>query len=55
MTSMAPFVPSGIHVSFLEMIDDVYVFRLETTGRVTKPSLLKYAETGHPPFKALNG
>ncbi len=54
MTSMAPFVPSGIEVSFLEMVDEVFIFKLETTGRVTKPSLLKYAEIGHPPFKALN-
>ncbi len=53
MTSISPFVPSWVHVSFLEKVNNIYVFKLETAGKVTKPSLLKYAETGHAPFKAI--
>ena len=33
--------------------EEIYYFELETSYKIRKPSLLRNAETGHPPFKAL--
>lgn len=46
-------VPIWINVSFVEMEGEIGIFRLETSLRFRKPTLLRNADTGHPPFKAL--
>lgn len=53
MTVHQPFVPIWINVIYLETIDNYALFKLETSLRVRKPSLLRNAETLHPPFKAI--
>ena len=51
---LEPLVPLWINVSFVEVIDDdTAVFRLDCSMRFRKPTLLKNAETGHPPFAIL--
>lgn len=52
LTSFVPFVPIRINVSFQKKEDEIYLFELETSYRIRKPSLLRNVETGHPPFKA---
>lgn len=47
-----PKAPIWINVSFLEMNGEKAVFKLETSMRFRKPTLLRNAETGHAPFKA---
>ncbi|EAD2801188.1 hypothetical protein D3493_12855 [Listeria monocytogenes] len=42
-----------INVSFLEMNGEKAIFKLETSLRFRKPTLLRNAETGHTPFKAI--
>ncbi len=49
----APFVPIWINVSYMELLESVSIFKLETSLRFRKPSLLRNAETGHAPFKAI--
>lgn len=49
-TCRAPFVPIWINISFNRMEGDNYIFNFETSLRCRKPSLLRNAETGHPPF-----
>ena len=49
----SPLVPIWINVSLSEINDTDIIFRLETSLRCRKPSLLRNAETGHPPFKAI--
>ncbi|WP_270573183.1 hypothetical protein [Bacillus glycinifermentans] len=51
--SQTPFVPIWINVSFVEMKEDVAIFKLECSLRFRKPTLLRNAETGHAPFKAI--
>ncbi|MBC2039113.1 hypothetical protein [Listeria marthii] len=46
--------PIWINVSFLEMNGEIAIFKLETSLRFRKPTLLRNAETGHAPFKAIN-
>lgn len=53
LSCKAPFVPIWINVSFLESNATETIFKLETSVRFRKPSLLRNVETGHPPFKAI--
>ncbi|EHJ8857230.1 hypothetical protein KB668_002647 [Listeria monocytogenes] len=48
-----PKAPIWINVSFLEMNGEKAIFKLETSLRFKKPTLLRNAETGHAPFKAI--
>lgn len=49
----SPLVPIWINISLREEDSDKIVFNLETSLRFRKPSLLRNAETGHPPFRAV--
>lgn len=53
LATLSPRVPIWINVSFQEIERRTAIFKLETSVRVRKPSLLRNAETGHPPFKAI--
>lgn len=53
LSCKAPFVPIWINVSFLKSTEKETVFKLETSLRFRKPSLLSNVETGHAPFKAI--
>ncbi|EAH0630560.1 hypothetical protein D3H27_14215, partial [Listeria monocytogenes] len=46
-----PKAPIWINVSFLEMNGEKAIFKLETSLRFRKPTLLRNSETGHAPFK----
>ncbi|EAG8559524.1 hypothetical protein CAX48_03575 [Listeria monocytogenes] len=48
-----PKAPIWINVSFLEMDGEKAIFKLETSLRFRKPTLLRNVETGHAPFKAI--
>ncbi|EKZ1475030.1 hypothetical protein Q9B87_001663 [Listeria monocytogenes] len=48
-----PKAPIWINVSFLEMNGEKAIFKLETSLRFRKPTLLRNSETGHAPFKAI--
>ncbi|HDT9531498.1 TPA: hypothetical protein REC15_001689 [Listeria monocytogenes] len=48
-----PKAPIWINVSFLKMNGEKAIFKLETSLRFRKPTLLRNAETGHAPFKAI--
>lgn len=50
-----PKAPLWINVSFLEIIDEIAIFKLDTSLRFRKPTLLQNIETGHAPFKAVVG
>ena len=49
----SPLVPIWINVSFNRVDEEKIIFNFETSLRFRKPSLLRNAETGHPPFKAI--
>lgn len=49
----SPFVPIWINISLDSIDGEKIIFNFETSLRFRKPSLLKNAETGHPPFKAI--
>lgn len=49
----SPFVPIWINISLNKMDGEKMIFNFETSLRFRKPSLLRNAETGHPPFKAI--
>lgn len=49
----SPFVPIWINVSLNKMDEEKMIFNFETSLRFRKPSLLRNAETGHPPFRAI--
>lgn len=49
----APFVPIWINISRNRKEEDKIIFDFETSLRLRKPSLLRNADTGHPPFKAI--
>ncbi len=49
----SPFVPIWVNISLNRMEGENYIFNFETSLRCRKPSLLRNAETGHPPFKAV--
>ncbi|UAC48796.1 hypothetical protein K6959_02190 [Bacillus aquiflavi] len=53
LCGLQPMVPIWINVSFVEMDGDTAIFKLESSLRFRKPTLLRNAETGHPPFKAI--
>ncbi|EAG9432520.1 hypothetical protein DB724_05445 [Listeria monocytogenes] len=48
-----PKTPIWINVSFLEINGEKAIFKLETSLRFRKPTLLRNVETGHAPFKAI--
>ncbi|KGR85314.1 hypothetical protein [Lysinibacillus odysseyi] len=48
-----PKAPMWINISFMEMQGDVAIFKLETSLRFRKPTLLRNAETGHAPFNVI--
>ncbi|MBC2125763.1 hypothetical protein [Listeria innocua] len=50
---LLPKSPIWINVSFLEMNGEKAIFKLETSLRFRKPTLLRNAETGHTPYKAI--
>ena len=47
-----PLVPIWINISYYGKKEDKLIFNFETSLRFRKPSLLRNADTGHPPFKA---
>lgn len=49
----SPFVPIWINVSLNKMEKEKIIFNFETSLRFRKPSLLRNADTGHAPFKAI--
>ncbi|MBD5462768.1 MAG: hypothetical protein HDR24_06875 [Lachnospiraceae bacterium] len=49
----SPLVPIWINISLNRIDGDIIIFNFETSLRFRKPSLLRNAETGHPPFKAI--
>lgn len=49
----SPFVPIWIEISINKMSENNIVFNFITSLRFRKPSQLRNAETGHPPFKAI--
>lgn len=53
VTCNSPFVPIWINISLNEIKGEKLIFNFETSLRFRKPSLLRNAETGHPPFKAI--
>lgn len=48
-----PFVPIWINISLNRRENEKIIFNFETSLRLRKPSLLRNADTGHAPFKAL--
>ncbi|KJD46343.1 hypothetical protein [Paenibacillus terrae] len=52
-TGLIPLVPIWLNISFEEVKDYVAIFKIQTSLRFRKPSILQNQETGHPPFKAL--
>lgn len=48
-----PRAPIWINISFLELDGDIAIFKLETSLRFRKPTLLRNGETGHAPFKII--
>lgn len=49
----APFVPIWINISLNRKEEGKIIFNFETSLRLRKPSLLRNADTGHAPFKAI--
>ena len=49
----APLVPIWVNISLKNRDKDKYIFNFMTSLRFRKPSLLRNADTGHPPFKAI--
>ncbi len=49
----SPFVPIWINVSLNKIEKEKIIFNFETSLRFRKPSLLRNADTGHAPFKAI--
>ena len=50
---MSPVVPIWINISLKGVEGEKLILNSETSLRFRKPSLLKNAETGHAPFKAI--
>jgi len=48
-----PLVPIWINISLNGKEDGKIIFDFETSLRLRKPSLLRNADTGHAPFKAI--
>ncbi len=49
----SPFVPIWINISLNRKEEGKIIFDFETSLRLRKPSLLRNADTGHAPFKAI--
>ena len=49
----SPFVPIWINISLNRKEEEKIIFDFETSLRLRKPSLLRNADTGHAPFKAI--
>ncbi len=49
----SPLVPIWINISLDRIDGDKLIFNFETSLRFRKPSLLRNADTGHAPFKAI--
>ena len=49
----SPLVPIWINISLNRKEEEKIIFDFETSLRLRKPSLLKNADTGHAPFKAI--
>lgn len=49
----SPLVPIWINISLNRKEEEKTIFDFETSLRLRKPSLLKNADTGHAPFKAI--
>ncbi|WP_314805300.1 hypothetical protein [Paenibacillus roseipurpureus] len=53
LCGLQPLVPIWIDVRFVEIIENTAVIKLRCSLRFRKPTLLRNAETGHAPFKAI--
>lgn len=53
LCGLQPLVPIWINVLFVEMDENVAIFKLQCSLRFRKPTLLRNVETGHAPFKAI--
>lgn len=53
LCGLQPLVPIWIDVHFVEMNENTAIFKLRCSLRFRKPTLLRYVETGHAPFKAM--
>lgn len=49
----SPLVPIWINISLNRKEEEKVIFDFETSLRLRKPSLLRNADTGHAPFKAI--
>ena len=49
----APLVPIWINISLNRKEEGKFIFDFETSLRLRNPSLLRNADTGHAPFKAI--
>ncbi|MBC6309038.1 hypothetical protein HCJ66_05670 [Listeria sp. FSL L7-1582] len=48
-----PRAPIWINISFIDVEEEVAIFRLDTSLRFRKPTLLRNSESGHAPFKVI--
>ncbi|KMT62887.1 hypothetical protein [Paenilisteria newyorkensis] len=48
-----PRAPIWINISFIEVEEEIAIFRLDTSLRFRKPTLLRNSESGHAPFKVI--
>ena len=53
LAGFEPFVPIWVNVSLERIEEDNIYIMLESSLRCRKPSLLRNAESGHPPFKSV--
>ncbi|WP_078552277.1 hypothetical protein [Bacillus alkalicellulosilyticus] len=53
LCGLQPLVPIWIDVYFIKMNGSTAVFKLQCSQRFRKPTLLRNAENGHAPFKAI--
>jgi len=53
LCGLQPLVPIWIDVHFADMSEYTAIFKLRCSLRFRKPTLLRNAETGHAPFKAI--
>ncbi|MBC6310822.1 hypothetical protein HCJ66_14875 [Listeria sp. FSL L7-1582] len=48
-----PRAPIWINISFIEVEEEIAIFRLDASLRFRKPTLLRNSESGHAPFKVI--
>lgn len=53
LCGLQPLVPIWIDVLFVEMNENTAIFKLRSSLRFRKPTLLRNVETGHAPFKSI--